>query len=178
MLSCRGKFKLFQGIQWINSIKVNSSSSSLLRFDQTSPHRGVFAMREPWLDIIPCQRCHLWQLPPPGVMAVVVKIWYFLNSLLQSLSLSVSPGQSSALMTSREKCAVAVLATVGREGESVRQKESTYGELPGRAGRNGSNHCCHLWPAISRSCTGERTQGNILIFGGILAASSNPQCWY
>ena len=88
MLSCRGKFKLFQGIQWINSIKVNSSSSSLLRLDQTSPYRGVFAMRDPWLDIIPCQRCHLWQLPPPGVMAVVVKIWYFLNSLLQSLSLS------------------------------------------------------------------------------------------
>ena len=26
MLSCRGKFKLFQGIQWINSIKVTSSS--------------------------------------------------------------------------------------------------------------------------------------------------------
>ena len=85
MLSCRGKFKLFQGIQWINSIKVNSSSSSLLRLDQTSPYRGVFAMRDPWLDIIPCQRCHLWQLPPPGVMAVVVKIWYFLNSLLESL---------------------------------------------------------------------------------------------
>ena len=30
MLSCRGKFKLFQGIQWINSIKVNSKLLSIL----------------------------------------------------------------------------------------------------------------------------------------------------
>ena len=179
MLSCRGKFKLFQGIQWINSIKVNSSSSSLLSPGKDWPDLTMAGL--PWetpgliylaRDVISdnCRRQEWWPL-----------LWRFDIFLILSSSLSVSPvspGQSSVLMTSREKCAVAVLATVGREGESVRQKESTYGELASRAGRNGSNHCCHLWPAISRSCTGERTQGNILIFGGILAASSNPQCWY
>ena len=40
MPSCRGKFKLFQGIQWINSIEVTLFASSLLLLPPPCPRDG------------------------------------------------------------------------------------------------------------------------------------------
>ena len=69
---------------------------------------------------------------------VVVKILYFLNSLLQSLLSPLSSPrarQSDCRDVTGEKCAVAtggrwlMVATLGAEVEPVRQKESMYGDL-------------------------------------------------
>ena len=144
MLSCRGKFKLFQGIQWINSIKV---TSSCIPADQ-----GVFVI----------EHLRLGQWAARDDTSVNCRQeWFDIFLILQTPDLL----PTCVFSWRQEKCAVATghrLGVLRPSGDGGERARAGAGDLvqSGQSDILHSQTCqwCHLLAGISGLCTGERNR--------------------
>ena len=161
---------------------MNKFHQGKLFFIPAWSDQGEFAMRDLARLVISDNNCRQDWWP---LLLWRFDIFLILSCSLSSLLSPLTERDSLTVVTSRGKNAQWRQAGEGwrwrrwevRSSQSGRTSQRTRLGEPARHQGSGQ-HCCHLWPGISRSCTGERTQGNIPIFGGISAASPNPQCWY